>query len=149
MTSKKIALIASLVLALDRLTKILIYYTIAHAGPVKVIPNIFHITLVLNNGAAFGLFHNRNGFFISLSLIVISFIIFYIRKRRTPDKVISVSLGLILGGAVGNLIDRVFFGCVIDFLDFRIWPVFNIADSAISIGAAILLLSIITGKRKA
>ena len=81
------------------------------------------------------------------SIIVIALILFYCLRYRYKDILLITSLGLILGGAIGNLIDRILFGYVIDFLDFRVWPVFNIADSSISIGAAPLALKELFDKR--
>ncbi|HPM42982.1 MAG TPA: signal peptidase II, partial [Candidatus Omnitrophota bacterium] len=84
-------------------------------------------------------------FFISVTILSVAFIIFYIWKHKTGDIFSLASLSLITGGALGNLIDRVIYGHVIDFLDFHIWPVFNVADSAITIGAAILIFKIMVG----
>ena len=112
-----------------------------------MVPRLFHITLVLNSGAAFGLFKGRSVFFTVSTVIVITFICFYIIRGGCKDLMTLTALGLILGGAAGNLIDRAAFGYVIDFLDFRIWPVFNIADASITIGAFILAIKLIFGKR--
>lgn len=141
-------IIAALVFVLDRLTKILVINSMFLGNSVKVLPDIFHITLVLNNGAAFGLFKDKNIFFLPVSLFVITLIILYARRRGSSMYfIMSSALGLILGGAAGNLADRLRYGHVIDFLDFRVWPVFNIADSAISIGVAILVLKVLLRKR--
>lgn len=138
--------IAAVVYIIDRFTKSMIVGSVSQGESLRAIPNIFHITLVLNKGTAFGLFKTQEPFFVLLSLFVISFIILYVWKNKLRDVTLSIALGLILGGAVGNLIDRIRFGYVIDFLDFRIWPVFNIADSAITIGLAILAWSIFCSK---
>ena len=134
---------------LDRITKIASYIRLSPGQSIKVLPNIFHITLVLNKGSAFGLFKEGRLFFIASSVLAIIFILLYIWKHRIMGPLLSLGLGLILGGAAGNLIDRLRFGYVIDFLDFRVWPVFNVADSAITVGVAILILKIFLKGRHA
>jgi signal peptidase II len=143
------ASIAFLVLALDRLTKIFVLNNMFQGQSVKVIPGVFHFTLVLNTGAAFGILKDQRAVFIALSVIVVAFIILYTLRRKTRDTLLSVSLGLILGGALGNMIDRIWFGHVIDFLDLRIWPVFNVADSCITIGTVILIVSVFKSSKQA
>jgi len=149
-TLARIFSIALAVLAIDRLTKYIIYKSLSCGQSVKVLPDIFHLTLVLNKGVAFGLFREQKTFFLLVAFLAIPFIIYYVFKNH--HKVIGLPLasGLILGGAVGNLIDRIRFGYVIDFLDFRVWPVFNIADSCITIGAVLLGYNILrqSGKNR-
>lgn len=140
-------LITSLVIVIDRIAKFLIFNNLFEGQSVEVIPKIFHITLVLNTGTVFGLFKDRNQFFIVASFIVIALIVIYVWFGKNRDLVILSALGLILGGAIGNLIDRLVFGYIIDFLDFRIWPVFNIADSSITVGAGTLILKLFLSKR--
>jgi|SRR3989338_7256471 len=111
-----------------------------------------HLTLVRNTGAAFGLFKDQAVIFILISVIAIIFIGFYLIKRKVHPHTkgfgvgVNLPLALILGGAIGNLIDRLRFGYVVDFIDLRFWPVFNVADSCITIGAVILFFVIIRGK---
>jgi signal peptidase II len=126
-----------LVLALDQLTKFLVTHCLALHGSIPVVKGIFSITLIRNRGAAFGILKNQFYLFVSVSIITIIFIYLFLKHNR-ENQPYSFPLSLILGGALGNLIDRVFFGYVIDFLDFHIWPVFNIADSAITCGTLIL-----------
>lgn len=146
-----IYLVASIVLALDRLTKLITCGNLIEGESIEVLPHVFHITLVLNNGAAFGVLKNKNPLFISLTFLAIAFILLYSWRYKPKDKILLLAIGLILGGAAGNVIDRIKFGCVIDFLDFRIWPVFNVADSAITLGAVILVWRMLAQsvKRKA
>ena len=132
-------LVASLVFVLDRITKIAVASNMSYGQSIKILPNIFHFTFVLNNGTAFGLFKGANAALAILSVVAITLIIFYVLKNKAN----SLALGLILGGALGNLFDRVRFGYVIDFIDFRVWPVFNIADSAITIGTCFLAWKIV------
>ncbi len=131
--------IASLVIIVDRFAKFLAFNNLLEGQSIGVVPKIFHITLVLNTGAAFGLFKEKNQFFIVSSLIVIALIFLYASLDKERDIFKLSALGLIMGGAIGNLIDRLLFGYIIDFLDFRVWPVFNIADSAITVGSLLLV----------
>jgi signal peptidase II len=137
-----IFLIVLSVLSLDQLTKFLISAKLPLYESLPVVKGIFHLTLVHNRGAAFGILRNQVAFFILSSLLAVILLAFSLKNNR--HKVFySVSLSLILGGTLGNLIDRLFLGYVIDFLDFRVWPVFNLADSAITIGAILLGWSIL------
>lgn len=136
-------IVASLVLFLDRFTKIIAFNSLSKDQSIKVLDNIFHLTLVLNKGAAFGFLRDQRIFFVSISILAIGVIIFYAFRRNGAGLYISSALGLILGGAAGNLIDRIKFGYVIDFLDFRVWPVFNVADSCITIGTIMLVFNIL------
>jgi len=133
-------IIAIFVFFLDQLSKYLILQNLKLRESIPVVDNIFHLTLVYNKGAAFGIFQNGINIFIIAALIAIGVIIFDITgsKRKDKDLFYNLALGLVLGGILGNLFDRIYLGYVIDFLDFRIWPVFNVADSAITIGALLL-----------
>ena len=133
---------------LDQLSKFLISLKLKPGSSLSLIKNIFSITLVHNTGAAFGVFKHQTFFFISISFVAITCMIIYIiRRKKNEGLSLDVSLALVLGGALGNLLDRVRFGYVVDFLDFKIWPVFNLADSAITIGAFLLILSIIKNRK--
>lgn len=139
-----------IILLFDQITKYLIRKNLLLGDSIPVIPDIFHITHVSNTGAAFGIFPNAKYFFIIAHVIAIAFFIYflYIYKQKNPAFYISVSL--ILGGATGNLLDRIIFGKVTDFLDFGInsklrWPAFNIADSCLVIGFFILALLVVKG----
>jgi signal peptidase II len=132
-----------LVIVADQISKNLLFNNLYLGQSVPVIPRIFHITMVYNTGIAFGLFKNQTVLFSAISFFVIVLIIFSIleQKRRKDINHLEIfALYLILSGAIGNLIDRFRFGYVIDFLDFRVWPVFNIADSAITIGMVLILI---------
>jgi len=131
------------IVALDRVTKILFSDMLNVGESIPVIKNIFHITLVHNTGIAFGLFKDQGIIFIIVPVVAVVLIALYLHRNKDHQDVDTLdifSFSLILGGAMGNLIDRISFGHVIDFIDFRIWPVFNIADSAITIGITIVLL---------
>jgi signal peptidase II len=140
-------LIVALVV-LDRATKAWARGWLAAHGPVKPAP-FFWLNYVENTGAAFGLGRGSNAFFVALALALIGALIVW--RRRLPADVpwTRLALSLVLAGAVGNLYDRVAYGFVVDFLDFRVWPVFNVADSAISVGACILAATMWFEDRKA
>ena len=125
------------VILLDQATKFLALRFLQLNTPVPLIKNFLNLTLVHNRGAAFGIFQNQLFLFVLVSLFAIG-LIFYNLKNKTNSIVLKLSLSLILGGAVGNLIDRLRFGFVVDFLDLRVWPVFNFADSMITIAALVL-----------
>jgi len=113
-----------------------------------VIANLFHLTLVQNTGIAFGLFRRHE--MLLFSLITISLVILFIwgSRSKSPSRTARFGIALILGGAIGNWIDRIRFGAVIDFLDFRVWPVFNVADSAITVGVFLYLILIIKEEQR-
>ena len=125
------------VLFLDQLTKFLAARSLQLNTPLVLIKNFLNLSLVHNRGAAFGILKNQLFVFVIISLLAIALILYHLKDKK-KSRLSSISLSLILGGAVGNLIDRLRFGFVIDFLDFRVWPVFNIADSAITIGVILL-----------
>ncbi len=125
-------------LALDQITKYMVKNRFMVNESIAIIENVFHLTYVRNFGAAFGILKHQKLFFIVLTTAVLIGIIIFLRKQPRIHSVVKFSLSLIVSGAVGNLIDRVAYGYVIDFFDFRIWPVFNIADMAIVIGAFLL-----------
>ena len=136
-------LFLSLILSADQFLKVWVTDRFQLGQSQPLIPGIFHLTLVHNTGTAFGLFQDHNLFFVILSaavIIVLGIILF--RGERKGQSVFSwVPLALVLGGAIGNLIDRIRFGYVIDFVDLRVWPVFNLADSCITVGIVWLLLT--------
>ena len=135
-----------LVLLLDQLSKALILRTLVQGKSLEVIENIFYLTLVHNTGAAFGIFRHQTAFFIIVSILAILVITVYIKRRQDTLIFRDIALALILGGAIGNLVDRLRFGYVVDFFDFRVWPVFNVADSCITVGTFLLIVSLL--KRK-
>jgi len=149
--------VVACVVLLDQVTKFFISSNMSVYDSFPVIDGLFNITYIRNTGAAFGFLASasplvRSFFLIGVTIAVILLIICYIWKIKAEEKFFAFPLSLILGGAVGNLIDRVRFGDVVDFLDFYIisyhWPAFNIADSAISIGAVILLFEVFRKKEE-
>jgi signal peptidase II len=151
-------LLALFVVLLDRWTKRLVAAHIAmYGGGIQVIPGFFRITHTENTGAAFSLFadspsHWKTAMLISFSVVAMIVVSVLLWKQSRALTITGIALSLILGGAVGNLWDRVASGRVVDFLLFYVktyqWPVFNLADSAIVIGASLLVLEIIFGQPK-
>jgi signal peptidase II len=138
-----------LVVLLDQASKLWIVTNFSLYESLPVIPGLFNLTYLTNTGAAFGLLAGDHGmwrqvFFIGVAVVALAAIGFLYRKLRPVSVWYAVALGLIAGGAIGNLIDRLRLGSVIDFLDVYVgvhhWPAFNLADSAISVGVAIFLL---------
>ena len=140
-----ILIIVSAVVFLDQLSKFFALSNLQLNTPVILIKDFFYLTLVHNRGAAFGMFKNQLILFIAISLFAISFIFIHLKGKKNP-LIHKLSLGLILAGAFGNLIDRLRLGYVVDFLDFRVWPVFNLADSALTIGALLLSWELLFNK---
>lgn len=132
------------VIFLDRVTKIFFAKLLAPGESIPVIHNVLHMTMVRNTGIAFGFFKDQGIVFIIIPIIAIILLVFNIYYYKQNNEALShpyiIAFSLILGGAIGNLIDRIAYGYVIDFIDLRVWPVFNIADSAITIGAFIVAL---------
>jgi len=130
------------VVLLDRLTKNFFAGFLDLNESIAIFP-FLHFSLVHNTGIAFGFFKDCGAVFIIIPVILTGLLVYnvyYYRHSPHLSRTYIVAFSLILGGAIGNLIDRISLGYVIDFIDFRVWPVFNIADSAITIGAAIILL---------
>ncbi len=143
MRSVAVYAIAALVLVADQLTKVLATLYVAPAGRagIQVLGLPLYLTYVTNTGAAFGLFKDLTALFIVIALGVIAAIIYMERRRVAASPWLRVALGLQLGGALGNLLDRLRLGYVVDFIDLRWWPVFNLADSAIVVGVGIVMVT--------
>lgn len=155
---KIVFFLAGVILILDQATKLWIQNTIPLWESKTVIPGLFNLVHVLNKGAAFGFLADLDGnmqtyFFIGITGLAVVLIFHLLRTVHRKDNYLFAALGLILGGALGNLIDRIRVGMVIDFLDFYFgshhWPAFNVADMAISTGAILLLVSFYRKKRYA
>ena len=130
--------IAALTVIADQLSKWAAQVWLAPARSLPLIPGLLHLTYVRNTGAAFGLFRGYSSVFILLAVLVAGWVSWELARRRHPP-LGRLGLALILGGAVGNVIDRLRIGSVIDFIDVRVWPVFNLADSAITVGVVLLV----------
>jgi signal peptidase II len=135
--------VGAVVYGLDRLTKALAESRLPD-HPIKLIPGVLHLTYTTNRGGAFGLFGNAPYLFLAATLVVCAAIV--VASFNVTHRVPAIGLGMVLGGALGNLTDRIVRGSgldgrVVDFIDFRVWPVFNFADAAIVIGAGLILLA--------
>jgi signal peptidase II len=146
---------AVIALILDQLSKYLVRINLSYGESAPAIDGLFHFEHVHNYGAAWGMFSGQQIPLIIFSVLVTGFMLFSAREISGHGKIPSIGFGMIFGGAIGNLIDRIWQGYVTDFIDmdtpFRVietFPVFNIADSALTIGVVMMLLSLILNKRK-
>ena len=136
------------VVILDQYSKYIVVENMALGESIPIIEEVFHLTYILNPGAAFGMFAHNRLFFIAIAVVVIGIIIWARREILASPWEVKAGCGLFLGGAIGNLIDRARQGMVIDFFDFRIWPVFNIADIAICIGVGLIIWNLLKTELK-
>lgn len=156
----RVFLISLAIVVLDQTTKIIVKEYMFLGQSIDVLGSTFQLTFIENPGMAFGIRVGQEGsligrwFFATVSVVASGFLIYYIYRVRHERLFYRVSLGLILGGAVGNLIDRVFYGRVVDFLDFDFpdvfglsrWPIFNVADSSVVIGMIMMSLFVFFGR---
>lgn len=139
-----VLLLAVVIAVADQLIKILVSNFLKPLGTVEIIPGLFSLTYVENKGAAFGMFANMRWIFIVFTVIVIAALIFIIFKKKINNKLFITSAVLLIGGGIGNLIDRIFFGYVIDYLSLSFFsPVCNFADYCITAGTILLIIYII------
>ncbi len=124
---------------LDQITKFAAVRYLPHHDTTPVVPDIFHLTLVENTGVAFGIFNDYGQALLWLISICLIVLLAVSRSFLKAPLIQRAAFGLIIGGALGNWLDRVRVGYVIDFLDFRVWPVFNVADSCITVGICIFI----------
>ncbi len=140
-------LLALSLIAVDQWSKWLVTGCMAQGQSIPVIERIFYLTYVRNPGAAFGMLPYKTAFFVLVTIMVVLGILIFLKRIPKGKVLLKAGLALQVGGAVGNLIDRIRFGQVIDFLDFRVWPVFNLADVGIVIGVGILFLELVKNNR--
>jgi signal peptidase II len=146
-----LACVAALAILADQISKA---YVVRHLGlhetwaPVDSLEQVFRFTHVRNTGAAFGLFPQGGALFLVIAVVVSAVIIYYYRQVPAGGWLLRLALGLQLGGALGNVMDRVRLGYVVDFLDVWRWPVFNVADSCIVIGVGLLVLIMLQEERR-
>ncbi|EEL39001.1 Lipoprotein signal peptidase [Bacillus cereus Rock3-29] len=144
--------IALFVIAIDQISKWLIVKNLELGMSIPIIDNVLYITSHRNRGAAWGILENKMWFFYIITVVFVVFIVMYMKKYAKTDKLLGISLGLILGGAIGNFIDRVFRQEVVDFIHVYIfsynYPVFNVADSALCIGVVLIIIqTLLEGKK--
>lgn len=132
-----------LLLIADQATKHFIRSTMLEGQSIPVIENIFHITYIENPGAAFGILANHRILFLLLTALIVGVMVYLYLCLQNKKSLTAISLGIVVSGAIGNFIDRFMQGTVTDFLDFRIWPIFNIADIAICLGLVLICYFVI------
>lgn len=151
-----LVLTATAIVLLDQMTKAWIQKTMLLHQSIPVIPNLFNLTYIRNPGAAFGLFASgggslRSAFFIAVSVVALVVLSLLYTKAPRETYLLRFSLSLVVGGAIGNLMDRIRLGEVVDFLDFYLgsyhWPAFNVADSCITIGISLLILHTMVNRK--
>jgi len=138
-------LILTVTLILDQVSKTLVKILMHYGESIPVVPPVFYLTYTLNPGAAFGLLAYRTPLFIAVTVLLTAGVLLGYKRLPRERRLLHYGLGLILGGALGNLADRLRYGFVVDFLDFRVWPVFNLADTAIVAGACLLIWELLKG----
>jgi signal peptidase II len=152
------ALVSLAVAAIDQVSKAIVLRHLAPAGSVPIVPGLFNLTFVTNRGALFGLLHDlpdpfRAVLFTVVPGLAVALVVLFQYRTDVTERLTQTGLALILGGAIGNLADRIRLGHVVDFLDVFVgthhWPAFNAADSSICIGVGLLLLDLIARSRRA
>lgn len=141
-------LIAIVWLLFDQVSK---YYVMNHfvlGESLPVIQNVFHFTYIINHGAAFGMLTNQRWFFLAVALVLIIVYGIYRKQVNNGPLILRVGSALLISGAIGNGIDRYILHGVVDFFDFRIWPIFNIADIGICIGVVCIIYYLLTSKHE-
>ena len=131
---------ALIIILIDQITKFLIRINFQLNDSLPLIKNVFHLTYIQNTGAGFGILKSQTLILIFISLIVIGVIFYYFDRIKDKEILLQVLVGFVLGGTIGNLIDRITYGFVIDFIDFQIWPIFNVADGFVTIGVIGLII---------
>ncbi|WP_430786077.1 signal peptidase II [Virgibacillus flavescens] len=138
-------IIAAIIIIIDQLTKWVVIKNMELYEQITIVENFFHLTSHRNKGAAWGILEGKMIFFYIVTTVVVLGVIYYMQKYARNDKFLAVSLSFILGGAIGNFIDRLFRGEVVDFLDFIIFgydfPIFNVADSSLVVGVTLILIA--------
>jgi len=138
-------IIAALItILLDQATKIAVLANFRLYESKAVLGKVLYLTHITNKGGAFGLLSNFPAFFIFLAVIMVVCGIAFIPRIWKLSGILKISLGLLIGGTIGNLIDRIRFGYVVDFIDFKVWPAFNVADIAICVGVILIAIQLLT-----
>lgn len=127
------------IIALDQISKYYIQQTMQLGLSIPVLDGFFHITYILNAGAAFGILENQRWFFIFTAVFLLLAALRYWQKIKKQPVFMQLGIAMMLGGAAGNVIDRTMIGSVVDFIDFRVWPIFNIADIFIVVGVILIM----------
>ncbi|HIU64996.1 MAG TPA: signal peptidase II [Candidatus Avacidaminococcus intestinavium] len=136
------------IVVLDQMTKFAVVSNMNLGSSIPIVQDFFHLTYILNAGAAFGILENSRYFFVGTAIIVLLGLIFFRKFIASEPFSVRIGIALFAGGTLGNLIDRIRLGMVIDFFDFRIWPIFNIADIAICVGVGLIIWSTLLTEMK-
>ena len=129
--------------AADQFFKYLIVSDMFLGQSIPIVPGIFHLTYIQNPGAAFGILANQRWLFVAIAIILIAAAIYFAPQIKRLSFSMRAAIALLVGGAAGNLIDRISIGRVVDYMDFRVWPIFNFADVAIVLGCLFIICSLL------
>ncbi|MDU7716231.1 MAG: signal peptidase II [Veillonella sp.] len=140
--------IAIIWLVLDQASKYYVMNHFALGESLPVIQNVFHLTYIINRGAAFGMLTNQRWFFLAVAFVLIIVYGFYRKRVNNGPLSLRVGTALLIAGAIGNGIDRYVLHGVVDFFDFRIWPIFNIADIGICVGVVCVIYYLLTSEHE-
>lgn len=147
-----IIILSIIFIIIDQVSKIIVVNNLTNNKSIEVIKSFFYLTYTNNKGAAFSILTGRRILLILVALIVIGVLIYYVRKNKIEGKVNKIALSLVIGGSIGNLIDRILRGAVIDFIDIKIFgynfPIFNLADTFIVIGVFLLIIEMFRKEHK-
>lgn len=141
-------LIASSIFILDQMIKVIVKNSMCVNQSIPLVDNILHLTFVQNKGAAFGILSNMGWFLIIVGVLVICGIIYFHEKIKYNDS-FQIPLAFLLGGSLGNMYDRISRSYIIDYIDFRVWPVFNLADIMINVGVFLIIVRLFMEKKNA
>ncbi|KGF47750.1 hypothetical protein HMPREF0872_03325 [Veillonella montpellierensis DNF00314] len=133
-------------LVIDQITKYVVRTHMMVGDSIPLLSNVFHITYILNRGAAFGILENQRLFFLGIVLILLVIYIIFRHTIHRGPRYLKIGAALLMSGAIGNGWDRFHYNAVIDFFDFRIWPIFNVADITICIGVSLVAYYMIRSK---
>lgn len=132
-------IVAIVVLVVDLWTKSYVQDVFRLGESLPVIPNVFHLTYIINKGAAFGILEHQRWLLIAIVVILLGLIGYFYKKIKGMPRYTQFGLGALVGGAIGNGWDRYYLGGVVDFFDFRVWPIFNVADIGICVGVILVI----------
>ncbi len=137
-------------IAVDQITKLIVASNMQLNDTLPIIKNVLHITYIKNEGAAFGMLSNHRWIFMSVSAVAIVALCVYLFRFSKDTRLMKTGMALIISGGIGNMIDRIFLGYVVDMIDFRLinFYIFNVADACVSVGAAVLILGIVLNEIK-
>ncbi len=134
------------IILIDQATKYLIRSFLNPSEYIPLIPKILSLTYVTNTGASFGILKGMNVFLIVISMCIVAYLAYYVYRHRNQNDISILPFALIIGGALSNIIDRLVYGFVLDFIQIPFWPAFNVADSVITLGVLVLIIQSLRNK---